>query len=322
MSRIGVIYGGPSVERPVSLESGEAVAAGLETLGGYDVVRLNVADAEDTAAQLDRQALDAAFIALHGEFGEDGGVQTLLEERAIPYTGSEADSSHLCIDKSRTKRVAHAAGLPTPDWIDAGREDPRQQTRQDAEAIGYPLVVKPNKAGSSLGISIVNEPAQLDAALDLAFALDESVLMEAFIEGSELTVSILGGRALPVIQVSSRRAFYDYKAKYLDSTTRYQCPAPLAPHVYRSVGCIAELAFQRLHCRDLARIDFMLPHGGQLPYLIEANTIPGFTSHSLLPKAAWAAGKNFPELCGWVADQALARGGMGATDRESVAVAA
>ncbi len=305
--RIGVVYGGPSSEREVSLDSGDAVASALED-SGLRVLRLVVEDEQDAARQLDREALDVAFIALHGRFGEDGGIQRLLDVRGIPYTGSGPLSSRVCIDKAATKRLVQTFGLPTPryellvkdEWL-------RGHAEALGERVGYPLVVKPNRAGSSLGVTIVRDPAQLSAALDSAFAHDASALLEAFVEGRELTVGILDGEALPVVEVTAEREFYDYQAKYQDDATRYTCPAELDPISAQAARTVAELAFELLHCRDLARVDLILPHERQMPRLIEVNTIPGFTGHSLLPKAARARGIDFADLCRRIAAMALHR---------------
>ncbi len=302
----GVIYGGPSGERAVSMQSGAAIASALEQ-GGHRVMRLPVANAADAARKLDRAAIDVAFIALHGTFGEDGGIQTLLQERALPYTGCGVSASRLCMDKAETKRTLASLGLPTPPWAVVTSIHTQDHVHDEAERLGYPVVVKPNRSGSSLGVSIVTAPARLTAALAKAFRHDTTALIEAAVTGSELTVGILDGNPLPVVQIVSDRSFFDYDAKYRDQHTRYLCPAPLDRATREAARGIAEMIFQLLQCRDLARIDMLLPAGSRLPQVIDVNTIPGFTDHSLFPKAAQAAGIGFTDLCRRIAAAALAR---------------
>ncbi len=298
--RLAVLMGGPSREREVSLRSGEAVAGALEARG-HGVARV-VVDGPDVPA-LARLApeLDAVFIALHGRFGEDGEAQRLCERLGLPYTGSGPEASALALDKVAAKRRFEEAGVPTPAWRTVETSlDPARAAAEVAAAPGLPCVVKPIAEGSSIGVTIVESPAGIGAALAAVTALEGEgglALVERFVPGRELTVGVVGETALRPIEMRPRRAFYDYRAKYERAAgTEYVLEPDLEPAVdarLRDLGLRAHLA---LGCEGLSRVDIRLdPRAG--PFVLEVNTIPGFTETSLLPKAAAAAGISFGDLC-------------------------
>ncbi len=287
--KVAVLFGGRSAEREVSLKSGAAVLAALQH-SGVD------AHAFDPAV-LDLQALrdegyDRAFIILHGRYGEDGTVQGALELLGIPYTGSGVLASALAMDKWRSKLVWQAAGLPVP-----GYEVLTATSDFDAvvQRLGLPLFVKPASEGSSVGITKVKLADELRAAYAEAAKHDVLVLVEQCIGGGEYTVTILGDRALPVIRIEPAKEFYDYEAKYLRNDTRYLCPCGLAPEQEIQMQQLAQQAFALLGGRGWGRVDFLMDEAGK-PYLLEVNTAPGMTDHSLVPMAARQAGMSFEQL--------------------------
>lgn len=285
IKRVAVLMGGPSAEREISLRSGVAVTRGLRE-AGYEVEPVIV---EGTTLDLPAR-IDAVFIALHGAFGEDGGVQDQLDARAIPYTGSGAASSRLSFDKILTKDVLDAGGVPTAPYA-------MLQRGQPASPLALPVVVKPARQGSTIGISKVSTAADWAPALDEAFCHDERVLAETFIPGRELTVGLLGdGEPLPIVEVVSRDGWYDFGAKYVTGETRYQVPAELDEACRLRCQELARATFRLLGCRGLGRVDFRLRPDGEL-FVLELNSIPGFTESSLLPKAAARAGIGFSALC-------------------------
>jgi len=282
--------GGRSAEREISLKSGTMVLNALKKSG----VDAHPFDPRDSGLEtLKAQRFDRAFIALHGRFGEDGTVQGALEYLGIPYTGSGVMASALAMDKWRTKLLWNAAGLPTPrfELIDA-----RTDFAGLAARLGLPLMVKPAREGSSIGMSKVISIEKLGPALELAARYDEVVIAERFVAGMELTAGILGGEALPLIRLETPREFYDYEAKYFASDTRYICPCGLPAEQERSVQRTALEAFRVLGCSGWGRVDAMLDRDGKLQ-LLEVNTIPGMTDHSLVPMAARAQGISFEALC-------------------------
>jgi D-alanine-D-alanine ligase len=281
--RVGVLMGGPSSEREVSLRSGAAVARGLRA-AGYEAVEVDVARRELDVPP----GIEAVFIALHGEFGEDGTIQELLRQRGMPYTGSGPESSRRSFDKSLSKQVFDHAGIPTPAWEILSREQER--------SLPFPVVAKPVRQGSSIGVHIVREAAQWPEAFRDALSFDGEVLVERYIEGSELTVGVVGEQVLPVIEIRPSRGFYSYKAKYEPGQTDYLVPAPIPPERARRCAEIAARVFSALGCAGMGRVDFRMDTAGEL-FVLELNNIPGFTETSLLPKAARAAGLSFPELC-------------------------
>lgn len=287
--RIGVLLGGLSAERDISLRTGGAVLKALERLG-YQAVGIDVGT--DLPTQLREARVEVAFIALHGRFGEDGRVQGLLEMLQIPYTGSGVLASSMAIDKVITKQMLLYHELPTPGFDFMRPGDSSDTLFQRCKHL--PLVVKPSREGSTIGISIARSSEALRHGIDTAATLDGTVLVEEFIDGIELTVSVLGGQALPIIQIVPREGFYDYQAKYTAGKTEYLLPAPIDPVTCRRVQQAAIDACRALGCRGVARVDFMLRD--REFYCIEVNTIPGMTETSLLPKAAKEAGIGFEQL--------------------------
>jgi len=286
---IGVLLGGLSAEREISLKTGTAALQALQQLG-YRAVAIDVN--QNLPQQLEQAGIEIAFIALHGRFGEDGRVQGLLEMLQIPYTGSGVLASSVAIDKVMTKQLLIYHDLPTPkfDFMRVGDSVDALLKRCSS----LPLVVKPSREGSTIGITIARNKEALCSGVELAATLDGTVLIEEFIEGSELTVSVLNGKALPVIKIVPKSGFYDYQAKYNSADTEYLLPAPIAENIYQLVQQAAVKACRVLGCRGAARVDFMFRNDSF--YCLEVNTIPGMTETSLLPKAAQAAGVDFPQL--------------------------
>lgn len=290
--KIGVLCGGPSREREISLRSGAAVHEALLSLGLPAVLLPLSQDVKQIPSQIKDSGIGCAFIALHGYFGEDGAVQSLLEEMKIPYTGSSVEACRYGMDKVTSRRKWLAAGLPVPQWKEA---DPLSAAVR-AQEIGFPVVVKPVSEGSSLGMSIVDSVEEMPAAVEQAAQYGEALLLEEYLPGPELTVGILEDRPLPVIQVVPKRRFYDTIAKYTPGMTEYLVPAPLPRTVSQTAQEIAVRAHEALGCRTFSRVDLILVEG-RGPVLLELNTIPGMTETSLLPKAAASIGISFPELC-------------------------
>ena len=285
--RVAVLMGGWSAEREISLRSGAAVLAALERAGvqaeGVDVQR-----AELTALA----GFDRAFVALHGRGGEDGVIQGVLEAMAIPYTGSGVMGCALSMDKLRSKQLWLAQGLPTPDycWL--------RETVDLAPAVarlGLPLVVKPSREGSSIGISKVESETELVTAWHEARELDGRVMAEAWVDGGEYTAAVLHGEVLPMIRLETPNTFYDYQAKYDSDQTRYLCPCGLDAATEARIGELCLRAFEGLDASGWGRVDFMLDGAGE-PWLLELNAVPGMTDHSLVPMAAKAAGMDFETL--------------------------
>ncbi len=287
---IAVACGGPGAEREVSLLSGEAIHRGL-THAGLRALKQTVSG---DPAEIEALECDLVFIALHGEFGEDGAIQELLDKIGIPYTASSAACAALTINKIATKERLLAAGLPTPRWgeVCAG---PDAEKVLYASRLSLPVVVKPASRGSSVGTSIVRELSALEPAVDLALKFDRNVLIEEFVDGRELTAGMLGNEILPLVELRTGRAFYDYDAKYTDENTTYLCPAPLEENLTGQLQSLSREVIATLGVRDFGRVDLMLGRDG--PMILEVNTIPGFTSHSLLPMAAAEAGISFSGLC-------------------------
>jgi len=340
---ITVLMGGTSSERNVSLVSGLRVAEALRSRGhtvvAVDTARGPVGEAEERAllasgvgatppdqAELDRmhrEALrqtvgnlpkegetDVAFLALHGGAGEDGTVQALLDLTGVPYTGSGHLASALAMDKELTKRVFRDAGVPTADWLMAppAGDPTREAFLEDvAQRLGVPVIVKPSKQGSTVGLSLVKKLADLEPAIDEAFRYDDEVMVEAFVPGRELTVAILGGEALPVGEIIPQHEIYDYECKYTAGMADERFPAELTEEEAATVQEHARLAFTALKLRGVARIDFRMNPAGEF-YCLEANTLPGMTGTSLVPQAAVAAGMDFPEFCERIATLALRQG--------------
>jgi D-alanine-D-alanine ligase len=288
--RVGVLFGGRSAEREVSLKSGAMVLAALQRKG----VDAHAFDPRDHGLEdLFRARFDRVFIALHGRYGEDGTLQGALELAGVPYTGSGVLASALAMDKWRTKLVWQAAGVPTPRYELLGAESDFSAA---AARLGLPIMVKPANEGSSIGMSKVRRAADLEEAYALAANYDPLVIAEQFIEGPELTAGVLGREALPLIRLETPRDFYDYEAKYVADDTRYICPCGLPAEAERAIQGAVVRAFDVLGCRGWGRVDLMLDRAGS-PYFLEVNTSPGMTDHSLVPMAARAAGLSFDDLC-------------------------
>jgi D-alanine-D-alanine ligase len=289
LGKTAVMFGGDSAERPVSLKSGAAVLAALQRAGvdahGFDPAQRPLAD-------LRSEGFERVFIALHGRGGEDGTLQGALDLMKIPYTGSGVLASALAMDKWRSKLVLQAAGLPVPEYelLDANSDFGAVEAR-----LGLPLFVKPANEGSSIGVTKVKTAGALRAAYDEAAKHDKLVIAERFMAGGEFTVGIIGDRALPAIRIVPAAEFYDYDAKYLRDDTEYRVPSGLPEAAEAAMKAMALRAFDVLGCRGWARIDVMLDAAGK-QYVLEANTAPGMTDHSLVPMAARAAGTSFEQL--------------------------
>ena len=297
--KVAVLMGGRSGEREVSLMSGQGVLAALRARG----VDAHAFDpAERPMDELKREGFARCFIALHGRFGEDGTVQGALELLGIPYTGSGVMASSMAIDKVMTKRVWHAEGLPAPRHVLLRRGE---FTAEEVDAIpgklGLPLIVKPAREGSSLGVTKVKSADQIQSAVAAAIALDTDVLCEQFIAGDEVTCPVLGegagATALPVIHIVAPDGEYDYQNKYFTDVTEYRVPCDLPAGEEAAVQALVVDAYRVLGCRGWGRVDVMIDGATRQPYLLEVNTSPGMTSHSLVPMAAKAAGTSYEDLC-------------------------
>ena len=288
--KVAVLLGGKSAEREVSLKSGSMVLNALRSRG---VDALPFDPAERGLDALIGERFERAFIALHGRFGEDGTVQGVLEWLGIAYTGSGVLASALAMDKLRSKLLWHAEGLPTPPHAVLTKDS---NLRTVARKLGVPLMVKPASEGSSIGMSKVGSAAGLDEAYALAANYDPVVIAEKFIDGTELTAGILGDQVLPLIKIETPRDFYDYEAKYIADDTRYIVPCGLSAARERDMQALCLKAFRALGCRGWGRVDMMLNRQGRA-FVLEVNTVPGMTDHSLVPKAARAVGMSYEDLC-------------------------
>ncbi len=301
---ITVLMGGPSSEREVSLLSGQAIADALERRG-HKVCRADISPTETAA--LDRPEIDVVFIALHGEFGESGQVQELCENAGLRYTGSGPRASELALDKAATKQAAKRVNVPTPDWMIIEEYHEPAQVAEWLLQLDLPVVLKPIDGGSSVDIVIARTNEQRDQALEALLDKYSRVMLERYVRGRELTVGILGDQAFEVLEVLPDGDFYDYRAKYADDAgTTYTFDHGLDGETIEKLQQSALETHRVLGCRDMSRVDFLLDEDG-VGWMLEINTIPGFTSHSLLPKAAERAGVGFDELCDRIARMAMAR---------------
>tara|TARA_R110001592_G_scaffold356543_2_gene658644 strand:+ start:13061 stop:13987 length:927 start_codon:yes stop_codon:yes gene_type:complete len=291
LGRVAVLMGGCSAERAVSLKSGQAVLDSL-LRSGVDAIGIDFKG--DIQSIIQALPLDRIFLALHGRGGEDGTIQGVLEALEIPYTGSGVMGSAIAMDKTRTKYLWQGMNLPTPKFSYVESKDSALLT-QLVSLIGFPLAVKPSREGSSIGVFKVNNQTQLESAVDAALEMDEQVLLEQWIEGSEFTISLLNGSAMPIIGLKTDHTFYDYEAKYESDNTQYLMPSGLSKSDEESLGHLSERAFHALGCSGWGRVDVMRDARGQF-WLLEVNTIPGMTNHSLVPMAAKAQGMNFDDL--------------------------
>jgi D-alanine-D-alanine ligase len=288
--KVAVLMGGPSAEREISLISGKAVLAALRAKG-VDAHPFDPAERE--LFDLKREGFQRAFIALHGRFGEDGTVQGALEVLRVPYTGSGVMASALSMDKWRTKLVWDASGIPTPRFAMVKATSAWDKV---VDLLGLPLIMKPAREGSTLGLTKVRSPAELAPAYQLAAKFDDLVIAEEFIAGQELTASILGETALPLVRIEAPEGNYDYQNKYFTDATKYYCPAGVRADVEDEIREVTLKSFRVLGCRGWGRADVMLRPDGSYSFL-EMNTSPGMTGHSLVPMAAKAAGLTYPDLC-------------------------
>jgi len=299
LGKVAVLMGGSSAERPISLMSGAGVLAALQSQG-VDAHAFDPAERE--LFELKREGFARCFIALHGRFGEDGAVQGALELMRLPYTGSGVLASAIAMDKVMTKRVWLAENLPTPryQWL-----SPEQRTREHIRAVpdllGLPLIVKPPREGSSIGITKVAGYSQMQGAVELAAQYDADVLCEEFIDGEEVTCPVLGAgehaHALPVVKIMAPEGAYDYQNKYFTDDVKYKCPSGLPEAEEREIQRIVVQAYRTLGCRGWGRADLMIRASDRKPFLLEMNTSPGMTTHSLVPMSAKAAGMGYEALC-------------------------
>jgi D-alanine-D-alanine ligase len=289
--KIGVLMGGLSAEREVSLRTGEAILAALHDKG-HDACPLFVDRDLDMALRQSR--IDVAFLALHGRYGEDGCVQGLLELLGIPYTGSGVLASALAMNKAKAKEVLRLHNLPTaPGYVVSA--DSGEDIAENHGSFGFPCVVKPAGEGSSLGVQIVRDELELEGAIEQALRFDDDVLVERFVEGKEISVGILDGKPLGAVEVAPRRGFFDFQNKYTAGRTDYHFPARLSPERYRSVLRLGMLAHEALACDGATRVDLIVSNRGN-EVVLEVNTLPGMTPGSLLPKIAHGAGLAFEDL--------------------------
>ena len=295
LGKVAVLMGGSSAEREVSLMSGKGVLAALQSKG----VDAHAFDpSEQDMGELRKQGFARCFIALHGRHGEDGTVQGALELLGIPYTGPGVMASSIAMDKIMTKRIWRFEGLSTPEWRMSASE---QDTRDALAALGAPMIVKPAREGSTIGLSKISSPEECAQAYALASRYDPEVLCEQFIEGMETTCAVLGqgrsAKALPVIKIVAPEGNYDYQNKYFTDTTQYFCPSELPAEMEEAIRDLAEKAFRTLGCRGWSRADVLVRASDQQLFLLEINTSPGMTSHSLVPMAARATGMSYEDLC-------------------------
>ena len=299
LGRVAVLMGGSSAEREISLLSGNGVLAALRS-AGVDAHAFDPAERE--LVELKRDGYARCFIALHGRHGEDGTVQGALELLGIPYTGSGVMASAVAMDKVMTKRIWLAEGLPTPRhvWLAPG-EQARERVRTVPDELGLPLIVKPPREGSSIGVTKVAGYSDMQAAVTLAARYDPDVLCEEFIDGQEVTCPVIGvgagAHALPVVRIAAPEGSYDYQNKYFTDAVRYVVPCGLPPHEETAIQAIVLQAYRTLGCRGWGRADLMLRAADRKPFLLEMNTSPGMTGHSLVPMSARAAGISYERLC-------------------------
>jgi len=298
--KVAVLFGGSSAEREISLISGRAVLAALQRRG---IQATGVDPRDEPLHELRKRGFDRACIVLHGPGGEDGSTQGALEVLGLPYTGSGVMGSALAMDKLRTKRLAAAVGV-----MSAESEVLRNvaDCERALERLGLPLIVKPASQGSSVGMSKVSAADQMEPAFRAAAAVDDVVFAEKWITGAEYTVAVLHRRVLPAIRIEATNAFYDYEAKYHRNDTKYHCPAGLSAQAEAHMASLALAAFDAVGAEGWGRVDFMADHAGR-PLLLELNTVPGMTDHSLVPMAARAAGIDFDELCWQVLETSFVR---------------
>lgn len=310
--RVGVLMGGPSNERDISIKSGKAVCRALQTKG-IDIVPVELMKSSSMNGYSDlvkekiySSNIDVAFIALHGEFGEDGKLQEILEDMDMPYTGSRSSASKLGMDKIASKRIFKSNNIPIPRYrvIEKPPLDKILDVHVYFKELGSPLVIKPSNEGSSIGLSIVDSEDDFHVAFKSAFKYSDKVIIEEYVRGREVTVGILEDKALPIVEIISKKRFFDFEAKYEKGLTEYKTPAEIDNVQYAKCQKIAVEAHKALGARFFSRVDMILSEGGG-PVVLEVNTIPGLTEASLLPKAALAAGIDFGDLALKILESAL-----------------
>ena len=295
--KVGVIMGGTSSERDISLLTGQEMIAHLDR-NKYDVIPIELSSKRDL---IDKSAgIDVALLALHGKYGEDGTVQGTLESLGIPYTGCGVLSSSVCMDKDMSKQLMHQAGIPTGAWVQVSHLE--QLSSTPVQQLAYPVVVKPNSGGSSIGTQVVQEPSALSAAVEAALGWDDTVMIEQYIAGEEITCAIVDGKMLPVISIRSNAEFFDYSSKYNDGGAEEQV-VELPTDIHQRVEAAALACYRVLKCSVYARVDMIIRD--DMPYVLEVNTLPGLTRNSLLPKSAAAAGISFTELLDTIIELSL-----------------
>ncbi|WP_027307809.1 D-alanine--D-alanine ligase [Caloramator sp. ALD01] len=294
--KIGVIMGGISSEREISLKTGMEIANNLDKTK-YEVVPIQIDKKEELIEKV--KGIDFAFIALHGHFGEDGTVQGVLETLNIPYSGCGVLSSAICMDKDMTKRILRFGGLNTADWIIVKSID---FDMEKVKEMGYPLVVKPNSGGSSVATTIVNNEDELKEAVREALKYDTEVMIEEYIKGDEITCPILDGKMLPILAIKPKSAFFDYTSKYADGGAD-EFVVEFEKELQEKIEYMAVKTYELLKCRVYARVDMIIKEG--IPYILEVNTLPGMTKNSLFPKSAKAAGISFSQLLDTIIEKSL-----------------
>ena len=299
--RVGVIMGGVSSEKQVSLMTGEEMILHLDK-NKYEIVPIQLDNKEDLVEKA--KNLDIALLALHGKYGEDGTIQGTLETIGVPYTGSSVLSSSLCMDKNISKKIIRYEGVQTPDWIHLTNME--ELKMDEIEKMGYPVVVKPNSGGSSVGVKIVYDQDMIKPSIAEVFKWDSEVIIEKHINGEEITCSILDGKLLPVVSIRHQGEFFDYTSKYNDADTIEEV-VQLSSEIHNRVSCAALTCYKSLKNSVYARIDMMIKNG--IPYVLEVNSLPGMTKNSLFPKSAQSAGIPYNKLLDLIIEYSLkARG--------------
>lgn len=295
--KIGVLYGGTSAEREVSLSSGRGVMEALKSKG-HEVVGIDFTPSKEMIDQISNLDVDIVFIALHGRLGEDGRVQALLDLLQIPYVGSNVMSSALAMDKARSKKMFGLSGIRIAKEIVLEKHN--YDSASFKNTLSYPVVVKPNHEGSTIGLTIAKDEAQLQSGIEAAFQHDQVVLLEEFISGKEVTVAVLGNKgeekALPIVEIVPKNAYYDYESKYAPGMSEHIVPARLNEETTSLILEQAVLAHRAIGCDIYSRVDFIVPHDGSKPVILEVNTLPGMTPTSLYPDAAREIGLTYPDM--------------------------
>lgn len=301
--KVGVLLGGYSSEKEVSIKSGEAISAALKSKG-LDVVEIGRDG--DIEKDILAAGIDVAFIALHGKYGEDGQIQSFLEKNNIPYTGTCSEVSRITIDKSETKKaLSDEEDILMAPSVLFFKEDSCEELKRKYTELGFPFVLKPVTEGSSVGLSLIQTASEFQENIEGAFNLCDVVMAEKYIEGKELTVGIVGDKILPIVNIVPKNKFYDFEAKYTNGMSEYIIPAKIDEKTTKTIQKIAYKCYKKIGCRHMSRVDFIYDEKEKKAYFLEINTIPGFTATSLLPKAAKASGIEFADLCVAILDMAL-----------------